>query len=140
MLTHMIRETEGAASPTVKLTDRTVFNSRPSGICYAGIKVDADGVLYQQQANGGWSAIGSQWLVSGTAASFYVSRTIISGTLTTDAGAGTLQLNTDRIYDIQQASAGLKSASILMDISSDVSGSPIVASATFSLRAEQGSL
>ena len=131
---------EGAPGDTVSISNRTVSNVRTVGTCFAGIKVDSDGALYQRQANGGYSAINGEWLVNGTPATFYVSRTIVSGTLTTDAGAGPLQLNVDREYDVQQVTPGTKTATISIDISDDVSGTPILDSAQFVFRAEQGSL
>lgn len=96
---------------------------------YSGLKIDADGNLYERTANGGWSQFAA-WLLAGTASTYYVSRTILFGTLTTDAGAGPLQLNADREYDVQ-TSKGSKESSVRFDIASDVSGTPIVASRTY---------
>ena len=105
-----------------------------SGTVYSGLKIGTDGELYKRQAGGGWSRFAT-WLLIGTAANYYVSRTLIQGALTTDAGAGPLQLNADRIYDIQRTSTG-SVVKLKFDIASDVSGSPIVATKYYSFFTE----
>ena len=71
---------------------------------YSGLKIDADGGLYERAPAGGFNRFAT-WLLKGTASTYYVQRTIIDGSLTTDPGTGWLQLNTDRIYDIQTSAA-----------------------------------
>ena len=71
-------------------------------------------------------------MLNGSAGDFYVSRTIDSGTLTTDAGAGPLQLNTDRDYSINGLN---KTTQVSFEISDDVSGSPVRASVTYVFQA-----
>ena len=140
MLGQFIHDSWGAPGDTVSISDKTVSNIRAVGTCFAGIKLDSDNALYIKQANGGYSAVNGEWFVHGNPANFYFSRTIVSGTLTTDAGAGPLQSNVDREYDVQQVTPGTKTATISIDISDDVSGSPILDSAQFVFRAEQGTL
>ncbi len=89
--------------------------SESFGTAYSGAKFASDGQVYERQAGGGWSNIGS-WLLNGTNSDFYVIRTINSGSLTTDAGAGPLQLNTDRVYDIQRTTDGESRAAIEFSI------------------------
>ncbi len=139
-LIHGLRESEGAGIDTVNITDRTILNSRDSGVCHSGIRVGSNGVLYRIQANGGFSALSGQWLVNGTASDFYMQRTILSGTLEVDAGAGWIQCNVNRDFDNQQATAGNKMASIFVEISNDMSGVPVLDSATFEFESEQGLL
>lgn len=89
----------GAGSNAVELLALELRRSRRETPCKSGIKIDSDGNIYKMQSNGGWSNAG-QWLLYGTASSFNVSRTIESGSLTVDAGAGPLALSADREYSI----------------------------------------
>jgi len=108
--------------------ERVAVNTR----VYSGVKFDADGDVYARDGTtGGWNKEAT-WLLAGTVGSYYLSRTIDSGLLTTDAGAGPLVMSTDRIYDRQVAGGILTvNATVTFDISSDVSGSPIVATGTY---------
>lgn len=130
MLVHQTQTSEGAASDTVTLNDRTVLREGFEGTINSGIQLNSSGVLFLVQANGGTSAVGGEWLVSGTASTFYAQRTIISGTLEVDSGAGFLQLNATRDYINQKSTSGLKTTVVFFEISSDASGVPLVATAT----------
>jgi len=139
MLVHQTQTSEGVASDTVNITDRQVSNVRESGTCHSGVKFGSDGILSKLQANGGFTAISGQWLVSGTASGFFLQHTIISGTLEVDPPVATFnQLNTDRTYDNQKSSSGTKTTVVFFELSSDVSGSPIVDTATMTFISEQG--
>jgi len=140
MLAHQIQTSEGVASNTVKITDRTVAQFRASGTCQSGIRLGSSGVLSTIQGNGGFSAVSGEWLISGTASGFYVQRTIISGTLEVDPGSGFKQLNANRDYDNQKSSAGTKTTVVFFEISSDVSGVPVVDTATHTFISIQGEL
>jgi len=122
----------GATSAAVQLPGNS-FTSSGVAPVYSGLKIAADGSLYERQNTGGWSRFGT-WLLAGTNSNYYVSRTVNQGTLTTDAGAGPLQLNADRIYDVQ-VNVGDETVFIRFDIASDVSGSPIVATANYAFTA-----
>lgn len=130
MLLHKNQSTDGAASDTVVLTDRTVENTSTGEPVNSGIRLGSDGVLREYQAGGGRTAIIGEWLVSGTASTFFVQRTILDGTLQTDPGTGFLQLNVNRDYINLKSTNGTKVTSIFLEISSDVSGVPLVATAT----------
>ncbi len=136
MLQHIHSESEGTVGNVVTITSRTISRFRLDETCYSGIMFGGDGILYAIQNNTGTSAIIGEWLVNGTPGDFYVSRTIISDTLDTDAGAGPLQLNAGRLYRINRSMIGVKTTVITCDISDDVSGSPILDSATFTFVAE----
>lgn len=86
---------------------------------YSGVKFDADGGIYERHPTGGsWSNIGT-WLLDGTNSTFYLRRTIDTGTLTSDAGGtiGSLvQLSSDRIYDVQKINNGEKEANVTFTI------------------------
>lgn len=92
----------GGYTPTGVQLQSNVFRSTGTGTVYSGIKFGSDGGIYERQPAGGWSRKFS-WLLSGTNSTFYVVRTVISGSLTTDAGAGPLVLSSDRIYDLQDS-------------------------------------
>lgn len=130
MLVHQTQTSEGAVIDTVVLGNRNVTNFRAVLPCESGIKLDSDGILYTVQNDGGFSAIIGEWLVSGTASTFYVEHTILDGTLETDPGPGFLQLNVDRIYINLKSSEGTKITTVFFEISSDASGTPVVATAT----------
>jgi hypothetical protein len=119
----------GSLAFAVNLPANDFKNTSADLPVYSGLKIDADGGLYEHNPDGTWSRFGT-WLIIGTASGYYASRTVLSGSLDTDAGAGPLQLNTDREYNIQ-VSAPEETAQIQFDIASDVSGSPIVASRTY---------
>ena len=140
MLVHQTQESEGVVPDSVNITDRTISGARDSGTCHSGVRFGASGVLSRIQPNGGFSAISGEWLVTGDPTGFYLQRTLISGTLEVDAGAGFLQLNTNRDYDNQKSSAGQKTTEVFFEISSDVSGVPVVDTATMTFNSEQGTL
>jgi len=140
MLIRHPMDTDGDGLPSVRLTDRIVDNSNPSSTCHSGVDFSSTGVLSTIQANGGFSAVMNEWLNSGAASGFYLQRTILSGTLEVDAGAGWLQLSTSRTYDNQKVSAGIKTTEVFFELSSDVSGTPLVATATMTFISEQGTL
>jgi len=123
----------GTASAAIVLPSNTFITNNSTGTCYSGLKIGSDGNLYERQAAGGWSRFGT-WLFIGTAANYYVQRTVTSGSLTTDAGGPVgsgLQLNADRIYDIQ-ISYGEKLATVKFEIATESAGTTIVASNSYS--------
>jgi len=130
MLVHQTQTSEGSSSDTVVLNDRDIIRFAVSGTVQSGIQLNLSGVLFLYQANGGLSQVTGEWLVSGTASTFFVQRTIIDGTLETDPGAGFLQLNVTRDYINKKSTQGTKITNVFFEISSDVSGIPIVATAT----------
>jgi len=143
MLAHQNQESEGTVPDAVNITDRTINNARDSGTCHSGVRFGAAGALFKIQPNGGLSAVSGQWLVTGAASGFYLRRTIISGTLEDDDG-GTIpvgewiQMNANLDYDNQKSSSGFKSTTAFFEISSDVSGVPVVDTATMTFTSEQG--
>lgn len=130
MVLFAMTNSQGVNANVVQIPAYALFsNTGTTGTVYSGVRFGSDGNLYRRQAAGGWSVFG-QWLVNGSASGFYLSRTINSGILTTDAGGGSLQLNTNRDYDVQTAIETTVSANVSFQISDDVSGSPIVAGPT----------
>ena len=140
MLVHQTQTSEGTVPDSVNITDRTVLGIRESGTCHSGIRLGLNGVLSIIQGNGGFSAVSGEWLISGTASGFFVQHTIISGTLEDEPAGGFLQLNANRDYDNQKSSAGIKTTVVFFEISSDVSGVPVVDTATMTFISEQGTM
>lgn len=124
--------------PGVNVTNREINNFSAFSDCHSGIKLGLNGVLSTINAFGGFNAITGEWLITGSAADFYVQRTIIDGTLDQDPGTGFLQLNTDRIYELVRAVEGEATTILFLEFSSDVSGVPLVGSATYTIIATQG--
>jgi len=123
--------TNGSAVSNAVQLPANNFRNRPGDIIpnYSGVKIDADGGLYEMTPGGGWSRY-STWLLAGTNTTYYVSRSVIEGSLTVDAGVGPLQCNADREYYIT-TNGPLKLTTVRFDLSNDSSGSPIVASASY---------
>lgn len=140
MLIKLLSESDassGVGVAGVNIKNRQVSNLQEFIPCHSGVKLGLDGVLSTINSFGGFNSISGEWLITGSAAGFWVQRTIISGTLEVDPGGGFLQLNADRIYDNIKASQGIKDTLIFLEISSDSSGTPIVGTATFQLTSEQ---
>lgn len=131
----------GSVSDAVQLPENNFRNDGQELVSpsYSGLKIDADGGLYESTPGGGWSRYAT-WLLAGTNTTYYVSRTVAEGSLTVDAGAGPLQCNADREYYIT-TDGPLKITTVAFELSNDSSGSPIVARAiyTFSAFSNQGS-
>ena len=125
----------GVTAEVARFIEHTFVRLGFTGTVYSGLKIDSDGNLYARQTAGGWSSIGS-WLLNGANTGFFVTTVIESGTLTTDAGRGPIVLSSDRIFDVQ-SSMGIKTCTVSFEISTDVSGSPIVASITHVFTAEK---
>ncbi len=138
MLVHQTQTSEGVVADSVKITDRTINNFRLSGTCHSGVRFASDGVLFKRQANDGLSSISGEWLVTGAASGFFVQHTILSGTLESAPGGGFLQLNANRDYDNQLSSEGEKETVVFFELSSDVSGVPVVDTATMTFISRQG--
>ena len=132
MLAYQIHGSAGSVNPNVKLLGRTLNSAGLfTNAVYSGLKFGADGVLSKVQWNDGLSAISGQWLISGAASGFWIQRTVISGTLEVDPGNGFLIMNISRNYKNIKSSVGTKTTEVFFEISSDASGVPLVATATF---------
>lgn len=126
----------GVGGDAIYLPNRSFTQFTTAKPCRAGIVFGADGVVYEVQSNDTLSAVFS-WLLSGTASGFYISRVVDSGAISTDAGAGPLQLNVDRRYSLIEATFGnSEEATVTFEISSDVSGTPVVADNQYLIRAD----
>lgn len=138
MFINQIVTSEGIGVAGVNVTNRSISNINIFSPCHAGLKLGSDGVLSTINASGGFNAISGEWLITGSAAGFFVKRTIISGTLDTDPGTGFLQLNANRTYEVVRSVEGTSETVLFLEFSSDASGVPLVATATYTITAEQG--
>ncbi|MGY8962553.1 MAG: hypothetical protein ACKVKT_03245 [Rhodospirillales bacterium] len=132
-------DSDGVGTATVKITSRTVSNTTFDQTCHSGVRFASDGVLFLIQSNGGFSSVSGEWLLVGSAASFYLKRTITSGDLQTDTNGDALWhiMNATKTFEITQAVPDLeKSSTVFFEISSDASGSPVIATATMTFTAE----
>jgi len=110
------------------------YRTSASSPVFSGAKFDADGDVYAMSANGSWQQIGT-WLIEGTNSDYYLVRSITAGTIDTDAGAGPLQLNTDREYYIEYAPlGGGRSATVTFQIENI--GTDVLASGAYTFSAE----
>ncbi len=138
MLSHQNWDSEqNVVGNLARINNRTISNVLSGGTCHSGIQLDNDGILYLIQANNGISAVIGEWNINGAVANFFVQRTIISGTLEIDPGAGFLVLSTDRIYDNQKSSVGVKTTEVFFEISDDAGGTNIIDTATMTFVSEQ---
>jgi len=128
----------GDPGDSANLPANEFFTQGFEGTAYSGVKFDNDGNIYERQYGGGWSSIGA-WLLNGVNTAFYIAASINSGTLTTDAGAGPLQLNTDRVYDVQRTSDGEKLCIVSFRIV-DSGDTTTYASRTYRLETNRGLL
>ena len=129
--------TLGGGTPTgVQLLANNFRTFGIGGAVYSGVKFAADGGVYERQSGGGWSRVFT-WLLTGTNSDFYVVRTIATGGLTTDAGAGQQQLDADIEFDVQQVGVGQAVAGVYFEIQNV--GTTVLASISYDFDAEVGS-
>ena len=123
----------GSVAPAgVTLPDADTNNTTSSGICYAGLRFDNDGYVYERSPTGVWQNTGA-WLLDGAAGDYYLWRTINTGTLTTDDGDGNILSTGDLDFDIQNSTEWFtRRCSITFKISDDAPGANIIVSKTYS--------
>ncbi len=127
----------GGAAVGIKVQTPLVVlaNVGTSAPVYSGIRWDSDGKIYRMSNVGGWQYT-ADWLLSGAASSYYLWRSIVSGTLDTDDGDGN-QLNTgDLDYSLSHSTEWFdRTASVTFSISDDVGGTNILDSRTYDFSA-----
>lgn len=105
-------------------------------IVYSGVRFGSDGKIYRAAINGQWQWTGQSWLRDGAASGYYLVRSVVGGSALASDG-GTLQvLSTNRDYYIT-TSLREKFTDIEFKISSDVSGTPVLATKTYRLSCER---
>ena len=133
-------DTDGAGSDAVNLTNRSVVNEGTNPTVHSGVIFKLEGPLRVLHTVGGSNPVAGEWLVFGNASDFYIQRTILSGTLEVDdIGAGWQQLGiTDFTMDNQSTIPfSFKLTEVFYEISTDVSGIPVIETATHSYRSNK---
>jgi len=131
----------GDPGNTASLPANDFFTQGFDVTIYSGVQFHSNGLIYERQAEGTWSTFGS-WLLSGTNTTFWLRRTIDSGSLTTDAGGsvGDLrQMDTTREYDVQRNSNGEKRCAVTFTIV-NAADNATFATRTYTLEANPGLL
>ena len=120
----------GLSSSAVTIPTYSGFANTGVGTApaYSGVRFGSDGDVYRFTGTGAVQRIGT-WLLSGSAASYYL-QTTDNGpdALTQDAGDG-VQLNANRDYYVTDSTAvaGGSTCSVTYEISTDAPGSTVVA-------------
>lgn len=110
---------------------------RVGSTCYAGVRFQADGTEDSLGPTNTWVGDRGNWLDSGDSSEVWVERTVNSGSLNnTDAGAGRLQLSTDREYSVIRTTLGTQSANVTFDFYDASSGGNLMDSVTYTISAE----
>lgn len=126
-----------ASGPTVIVAPvKLIANYRFEIICYAGVRVHLDGNLYQSSPTNSYTNDYEIWLDDGSNSEVWVERTIISGTLTSDAGTGRLACSTSRTWYISRGFVGTKNTSIDLKFYDAASGGNLLDTQRVNLSAE----
>jgi hypothetical protein len=103
---------------------------------YSGIRFGSDGKIYRSTEQGNWQATGASWLITGAASSYYLVRTVTSGSALGTDGGTLQQMNANRDYQIS-SSLERKTTDIEFSISDDSLGSNILVTRTYQLDCER---
>jgi len=120
------------------LTSAEIHNERfDPGPCFSGVRMQPDGALEIQLANGAWTTAGvppNEWMI--VPDDYWVTATLDAGTLTgPDTTVGLLELDQVRAWDLERTILGQDDAIITLDIADNATGLPVLCSGTFSLEA-----
>ena len=122
------KETLISALSVIVAATKTIINFRVfTPPCIANVKVDSDGDLYRSDETGVYSSY-ETWLDAGSNTQVWVQRTIISGTLSTDAGSSRLACTSDRIFGVTVAgpNTGVKTCVIDLKFYDAASGGSLL--------------
>lgn len=129
----------GGSGPTVSPNPNPKANEVVNNICYGGVNYDSDGIEYERRASDGDWNLGSQfgnWLDTGLSSEVWIEYTYVSGTaFDTDAGAGRLQLNTDRQWGYLRTSEGTDSGVHTFKFYDAASGGNEIGTVTYTISA-----
>jgi len=105
-------------------------------ICYSGIRFGSDGNIYKMTKTGAWQGTGSAWLLDGSAASYYLIRSVTSGSLNNDDDGTLQQMNANLDYSLfETLSWSTNTANITFSIADDAGGTNILATRSYGLSA-----
>lgn len=123
-----------SSADTVQVPTASFGTTRTTSPCYSGVRFGSSGTLYRFKNDGTVQPVGA-WLLKGSAANYFLFRTVDSGTLTVDAGTG-LQMNANRDYNVQDTTpTNALEATVTYSISTSTTGTPVVASGTYMFEA-----
>lgn len=128
------------AGPSVVVAAlKTISKLAFVGTCYAQVKVDSDGSLYENSSAGSSTADSAYevWLDAGLNSEVWVQAVVTSGTLTNTAGSGRLACTSDRQWGISLATAGTKTTVVRLDFYDAASGGNLLDSQTVTLIADR---
>lgn len=120
-----------ASGPRVSPSGNGVTNSVFSDqTCYANMEYRSTGVEYENTLATSSAATVSRgnWLDGGASNEVWVQRVITSGTLSTDAGSGRLQLSSTRKFGITQSGQGTKTCTLTYNFYDAASGGSLIGS------------
>lgn len=135
MLVQMIQQVPDSVAATLPSGGLAFTNIRSTACCFAGIRIDSDGSVYSLSNDGVTYSFVGAWLLNGLNSEVQIVRTIDSGTLSADAGAGPLVLTSDRDYEVQECVAENESVAVITLELQRVSDSVALASRQYTLTA-----
>ena len=104
------------------------FNSGGFGTIYAGIRIAADGNVYEATSGGAFTSNQGAWLSAGAASDVWVQVSVTSGSLNwVNAGSGRLQCNVNRDYGVNRSTSGTQSATVSFNFYDAASGGNLLA-------------
>ena len=126
----------GGSGAAVQLPLINVGNDGTSSPVYSGLRFDSDGNIYRMSATGTWQAEAT-WLLEGAASTYYLFRTVNTGSLTNDDGDGN-QLSTDDLdFWISNSVTWFeRTCAVTFSISDDTLGSNVIATRQYNFSAE----
>lgn len=127
----------GGGGVSVQLPGISLGNRSLIPTVYSGIRFDDDGQIFIMDANGSWQS-SDTWLLEGAASSYYLHRTIDTGTLSNDDGDAR-QLNTGDLDYWVSNSVGwfTLTATVTFEIADDGIKSNVYATRTYELIADK---
>lgn len=118
----------------IGIGDENIADSRGSGAAVAGYRLNTSGVI-ESRLGAAYATIG-QWLALGSAGDYECFVTVNSGTLTLGTSGSWLALSSSCEWYVSQATVGVKTANITVQIRRASSGT-VLDSATIDLEAER---
>lgn len=139
MIHHLLAAIVGASPGlTVSPDTNDVVNIRVGATCWAGIVFNAVGTELGNTPANSFSVSRGNWLDAGDSSEVWIERTINSGPgfNVDDPGAGRHQLNTNRKFNENQTSIGVKITNVTFDFWDAASGGNKIGTVTLDISAE----
>lgn len=129
----------GIFERVVVAPNKEIHNLLIDQFTQADVRVDNDGDLYESDGDGVFTSY-ETWLDLGLNSQVWVERTIISGSLSVDAGAGRLTCTADRVWGVVQSFEGQRNCVIDLDFWDAASGGVLLDTQRVDLEARYFSL